>query len=405
MDCDGGDRAGWNEVSPTTDNTQDRDYDTQKDECMMLDGEFKMSDDEDEIDDLHSGFLRDATQELAVARRQLEEQEQRFLDAKKVQQHALQSTIKYFGSVERKLEAQMDHLNKQHTRYEEQEARLGELLTKAFDEPNDNTTIPKCPTTSGAATTTGDAASPPPKRTKTSEPPAAIVPIRALPARKASIRPDNSDHPAIDVAPTNQTSKKTKAPAKERRVPTTRRDAFEHGADIADHDRAAYSYPGRWDVARCGHFNTISNDGRIMVTDKHGWNVVLGSEPADRFSVLVKFPSSKQKNSVAIGLTSDTSLCRLSREEAQQPFGFNERGWFLNVQLGKLCSKAGHDNARYTQRFHTGDRLTVELDPATRRMSFYKNGKHLGVAYTDVHETKMYPVVISYDKGVKVSFE
>ncbi|RHY32026.1 hypothetical protein DYB32_002953 [Aphanomyces invadans] len=326
------------------------------------------SSDEDDLS-VNSKFLADLKAESIHCRKQLAKQEEQFEELKKIQHASMNTILSTFTALEKKLNSHLGLLEDQSTSLLRQQHHVEELLNKDYSVASSNIEDHNQST---------DPTMPPSKRSRVASP----VPVRVLPPRTAP--------PPPALLKPLQTSKSTG-----KRGPRSKAD------NVAVHDMTPYLYPGRWDVARCGHYSEFDRNGRRLRTTSSGWNVVIGREPADAFVVRISFPTTKQKNTVAIGLTKDPSFWKEALQRPHSPLDFNQFGWFLNVQRGALCSKDGHDNTPYCTRFKTGDVLGVVLDAANSEMRFFKNGRDLGVAF-HVAKRGMYPAVVTYDRGIKV---
>ncbi|CAK4638922.1 hypothetical protein LEN26_005696 [Aphanomyces euteiches] len=326
------------------------------------------------------GFYRDLHSSAAFLHHTLEQEEKNLIELKKVHEQSIKVVTKHFTTLEKKISAQLSAIDRQAEHIREQERRADTLLTTQYDQQ----------------------APPSPVRQQHESSPAskkrAISYNEPTQTRVPTTRSESQDHQPPSKKPSKGRPVKPKTPTRVV-VPTT----YEKGDDL--NSIAEYLYPGRWDVARCGQFATISNEGRVVKTTGNGWNVVIGREPADRFSVKISFPTTKQKNSVAIGFTQETAFWKVPVQNPHSIFMFNEHGWFLNVRRGALCSKLGHDNDPYCAPFKTGDVLTVVLDRAANSISFYKNRKHMGIAYTNVLETDLFPAMATYDRGLKIALQ
>ncbi|RHY09466.1 hypothetical protein DYB28_015111, partial [Aphanomyces astaci] len=325
-----------------------------------------------------SKFLADLKTESVRCRNELAKQEKRFEELKKVHHASMENIVSIYTTLEKTFDAHLGQLEAHSSSLLAQQHRLEELLTKDYSVASSPSKANELKRDASSV----EAATPPRKRSKAAA--ASPTPVRLLPPRKAA--------PAHELPPTLR-GHPGKPPARGRPAKAD---------DSEVHDVTEFAYHGRWDVARCGQFSEIDQQGRRMRSTSSGWNVVIGREPADSFVVRVSFPTTKQKNSVAIGLTKEPNFWKEPLQATHSAFDFNQFGWFLNVQRGALCSKAGHDNAPYCTRFKTGDVLAVVLDTDTSTMRFFKNGKDLGVAFTDVTERDMYPAVITYDRGIKL---
>ncbi|OQR94919.1 hypothetical protein THRCLA_22201 [Thraustotheca clavata] len=161
------------------------------------------------------------------------------------------------------------------------------------------------------------------------------------------------------------------------------------------------SVPTLWDASRAGQFTSITDNGRTVLTNGYGWNVVIAEDMIETFDVHLHFPKSKYTNTIAIGFTCEPEFYHEPTPD-MQVFDFWKSGYYINVRRGTLCSRDGHDNASFGPAFKSGDILTVVFDRTMKTIRFLRNGNHLGIAYSDIHESQLYPALVSYDRGVKI---
>ncbi|RQM25627.1 hypothetical protein B5M09_000660 [Aphanomyces astaci] len=160
----------------------------------------------------------------------------------------------------------------------------------------------------------------------------------------------------------------------------------------------------RWDPARVGIHATVSGRGGARLkTTRLGWNVAMGSVKVSSFCVRVNLPKSKHRNAIAIGFIKEPKFWEVPHG-AESVFVFNYSGWYINVRKGSLCSLQGHDDTPFASPFKDGDTLEVMLDHSSKTLSFVHNGTHLGIAYSNVDDTELFPALISYDARVQLTF-
>ncbi|RHY36566.1 hypothetical protein DYB34_000638 [Aphanomyces astaci] len=162
-----------------------------------------------------------------------------------------------------------------------------------------------------------------------------------------------------------------------------------------------------WDVHNSSPMAAISNNGCDVITMRRGWTVAMAKHASQCFSVRVTHPSSKSNVTVAIGLTRN----RLLGQQAPSPartssppldFAFHMSGWFLDFHSGRVSSLDGDDNSPYCTGFTSKAVVTVQIKHGA--LSYFKNGRHLGIAKSGLPNIPLYPVMVSYNRGVRVEF-
>ncbi|RHZ13862.1 hypothetical protein DYB37_000675 [Aphanomyces astaci] len=77
-------------------------------------------------------------------------------------------------------------------------------------------------------------------------------------------------------------------------------------------------------------------------------------------------------------------------------------GWFLDFHSGHVSSLDGDDNSPYCTGFTSKAVVTVQIKHGA--LSYFKNGRHLGIAKSGLPNIPLYPAMVSYNRGVRVEF-
>ncbi|OQR93709.1 hypothetical protein ACHHYP_02333 [Achlya hypogyna] len=280
-------------------------------------------------------------QECVASKQAIRAQQKKLADIERAQQLALEAITAHFATTQRQLNQQRDELEKQFARCDERHNELNDILPAV---------TPK----------------------KRPAPLASIVTSSAKLARKGQAKRAKAEAAPI-VLPVNE---------------------FAH----VQHTDCA------WDLGRCGQFGMIRNMARTVTTTESGWNVVVATSTARRFSVLVTLPKNKMHNTIAIGFTHEPEFWR---DPIDNPpvFYFNHTGWYVNVRKGSLCSR-DHDDSPFVSKLKSGDVLTCIWDADAGTIRFLRNDLDLGVAFKGIfgaHDWQLYPALISYDKNIEIT--
>ena len=144
-----------------------------------------------------------------------------------------------------------------------------------------------------------------------------------------------------------------------------------------------------WDASRCGPYLWLGDENRTVLRQRvYGSRdcvtAVLGSQSVNRFSVQL------ERDLLA---RSTTALVGFASRDAFDINGQNSlNGWFLELTSGTLISATTY-NKPYTSSLTAGDMLTVVHDTMRNEISFERDGKGLGVAFTDVPREKLHPAL------------
>lgn len=144
-----------------------------------------------------------------------------------------------------------------------------------------------------------------------------------------------------------------------------------------------------WDANRCGPYLWLEDDNRTVLRQRvYGSRdcvtAVLGAQSVNRFSVKL------ERDLLA---RSTTALVGFASRDAFDINGQNSlNGWFLELTSGTLISESTY-NKPYTSSPVAGDVLTAIHDTLRNEISFERDGKSLGVAFTDVPRDKLHPAV------------
>lgn len=142
----------------------------------------------------------------------------------------------------------------------------------------------------------------------------------------------------------------------------------------------------RFDNGRKSNHITISPDGRTAET-VNKWSSVFALHPGQTRGVLRYAVQITGTGGVALGVA-DANVFK----PQYQNVGAAEHSWALS-KSGKISSGEGWKP--YTDKLESGDIVGVELDMDTGTLKFFRNGRDLGVAFTqlDGRGYRMVPAV------------
>ncbi|OQR93712.1 hypothetical protein ACHHYP_02334 [Achlya hypogyna] len=288
--------------------------------------------------------LRFCKREITAGQKCIREHQHKLATLQKAQQHRFDLLTENFHEMQGLLEQQMTVLGNQHSRLEAQNQHIETLLERSGSQLHTpKNTAPTPPLKS------------PKKRSSVATQPKKA---REVKAKRAKVEMDCTPPDLVDIC---------------------------------------------WDPARCGQLSSIAVGGRQVTTTGNGWNVVVADAVIDAFEVQLVFPKTKATNTIAIGFTAEPEFWREPTPK-MQIFDFWKSGWYINVRRGTLCSRYGHDDASFASSFKSGDTLTVVFDRTLKTIRFLRNGSPLGIAYSDIEVSELYPALVSYDRGVGVNF-
>jgi len=151
-----------------------------------------------------------------------------------------------------------------------------------------------------------------------------------------------------------------------------------------------------WDPSYLGTNLQLSDGNKTVVKTSggSGYNAgVLGTEAVSSYKVKVN--SRGASGAIMVGFAPQSGF---------QPNGQNygRCGYYLFLANGCLYSGHGHSNSPYTQAINNGDILTVKYDASSKNINFEKNGKDLGVAFSNV-ASGMFPALDIHDANASLS--
>ena len=146
-----------------------------------------------------------------------------------------------------------------------------------------------------------------------------------------------------------------------------------------------------WDTSKMGPDLEVINSGSSVIRKASSagessnyaeTTAILGAQSTTRFSLrLIENVATK-------------ALIGLAPRETFDVYGKNSLncGWYLSLSTGTLISRSCY-NKPYCSAFSTGELITVIFDTQRNEISFERNGKALGVAFTDVPRQALFPAV------------
>lgn len=144
-----------------------------------------------------------------------------------------------------------------------------------------------------------------------------------------------------------------------------------------------------WDATKCGPYLWLDEDNRVVLRQRvHGSRdcvtAVLATQSVNRYSVRLERD---------LLVRSTTALIGFASRDAFDINGQNSlNGWFLELTSGTLISESTY-NKPYTSSLLPGDVLTVVHDTLRNEISFERDGKGLGIAFTDVPRERLHPAL------------
>eukprot|EP01062_Namystynia_karyoxenos_P030965 TRINITY_DN23015_c0_g1_i1.p1 TRINITY_DN23015_c0_g1~~TRINITY_DN23015_c0_g1_i1.p1 ORF type:complete len:479 (+),score=115.42 TRINITY_DN23015_c0_g1_i1:146-1582(+) len=153
-------------------------------------------------------------------------------------------------------------------------------------------------------------------------------------------------------------------------------------------DGAATAAPFCWDcfspqVLTDSSFMTVSTTSTTWV---HAWSSLEISEGVHYWEVKIDTYDTKNSLNVAIGVT---------REQLKvaciMGYSYNPDAWAYVCGTGRTSHNKSY-SIEYAEPCGEGDVVGVKLDCAARSLEFYKNGRSMGAAFTNV-EPPVFPAV------------
>jgi SPRY domain len=165
---------------------------------------------------------------------------------------------------------------------------------------------------------------------------------------------------------------------------TTRLDYYQVNIDIRIHYRVDSSII----VTNC-----LSNITASKTIDTSGYTSLIWDASIHKYTVTVNISKYLDIN---IGFAR-SKLFDVSKSS------YSSCGWYLFLHSGCLYSQNGDKGKAYSSGCKVGDTITCIYNASTSEISFEKNGASLGVAYTDVNEVDIAPVVELVCKGDSIT--
>ena len=147
-------------------------------------------------------------------------------------------------------------------------------------------------------------------------------------------------------------------------------------------DRMGSKKPWHWSDERIGPHILLSNDKSLAIAHHYDWEKVIGNTiwyaGSHNFKVQLDLNTSVSSNSwqiIAGVACPSTSLC--------QHLGAGDKEWGLACYSGQKIS-CTDKREEYTESSKKGDIIEVKVDLTLKRLEFFKNGRSLGIAFTNV---------------------
>lgn len=147
-------------------------------------------------------------------------------------------------------------------------------------------------------------------------------------------------------------------------------------------ERAGSKKPWRWSEEKIGSHILLSNDKNLAIAHHYDWEKVLGNTiwyaGTHSFKVQLELNITVSSNSwqIIIGVASpSTSLI--------EHLGSGGKEWGLACYSGHKIS-CGDRREEYTGSSKKGDIIEVKLDLSLKKLEFFKEGRSLGIAFSNV---------------------
>merc|ERR1711879_1060786 len=141
-----------------------------------------------------------------------------------------------------------------------------------------------------------------------------------------------------------------------------------------------------WDPSWHGQHVTVSADGKTVSKSQAYWYCLA----------MAKEGYSSGRHAWAIKVNGDEAYIGVARKELTQLdnyLGADTNSWSVN-NTAYASSGSGSSNRSFGEAFGRGDVIGLVLDMVDLKLTYYKNGKKLGDAFTNLPAgVKLYPAV------------